>query len=60
MAPAYAKAAEHFKSTNNIRLVKVDATVHGELGSTYGVKGYPTIKWFKKGQHTEYKGGRDE
>jgi protein disulfide-isomerase A6 len=46
MIPAYSKAAEHFKSTSNTRIAKVDATIHKDLGSKFGVKGFPTLKFF--------------
>ena len=41
-------------------LVTVDATVETELGQQFGVRGYPTIKYFSLGQEVEdYKGGRN-
>lgn len=43
-----------------IKLTAVDATEAGALADEYGVKGYPTIKYFPKGSMTpeDYDGGR--
>jgi len=59
LAPEYAAAAKTLaESGSAAKLAKVDATENKDLGSQYGVKGYPTLKFFKNGEATEYTGGR--
>jgi len=62
LTPEYAKAAKAFADQDNIALAKIDATIHGDLAKKYGVRGYPTLKWFKKDPENalEYGGGRKE
>ncbi|KAG5853714.1 hypothetical protein ANANG_G00029060 [Anguilla anguilla] len=62
LAPEYAKAAGILKGEGSeIRLGKVDATEEADLAQEYGVRGYPTIKFFKGGEKEspkEYSAGR--
>lgn len=59
LAPEYAKAAGKLKDSNSeIRLGKVDATIHSELGERFKIRGYPTLKFFIDGNQIEYSGGR--
>merc|ERR1712048_954378 len=62
LAPEYAKAAQKLADQENVALAKIDATVESDLAKKYGVRGYPTLKWFKKDPENamEYGGGRKE
>jgi protein disulfide-isomerase A1 len=59
LAPEYAAAAKILKSADPaIPLAKVDASEHQELANKYQVQGYPTIKFFVKGEAIDFNGGR--
>lgn len=59
MAPEYAKAAKKLEEANSpIKLGKIDATVEGDLTEKHLVRGYPTLKFYRKGTQIEYTGGR--
>ncbi len=56
----YEKAAEKLKkSGSKIKLAKVDATVERSLGDEYGVRGFPTLKFFKNENAKDYSGPRE-
>jgi len=59
LAPAYSAAATRLKE-KGVFLGKVDATVEEALAKEYDVRGYPTLKFFKKGKAYDYEGPRDE
>jgi len=65
LAPEWARAATEVKekSEGQVKLGALDATQHQRMASKYGVRGYPTIKVFRRGFKDEapidYQGGRD-
>lgn len=61
LAPDWEVLASSFESSKDVVIAKVDADAHKELGNRFSVHGYPTLKWFPKGETTpeEYEGGRD-
>lgn len=61
LEPEWTAAATQVKEQTNgkVKLGAVDATVHQGIASRYEIKGFPTIKIFRKGEEPEdYHGGR--
>ncbi len=61
LAPEWANAAAKLKG--KVQLVALDATVHTSAAGRFGIKGYPTIKYFpstatKDSDAQDYNGGR--
>lgn len=61
LAPEYERLGKAFEKNKNVLIAKVDADAHSELGSRFGVTGFPTLKWFPKGslEPEDYTGPRD-
>jgi len=61
LTPKYEKVALSFEGEDNVVIAKVDADAHKDLGQRYGVSGFPTIKYFPRGDKTpvDYTGGRE-
>jgi len=59
MKPAWDQLGDAFKDSKTVLIGDVDCTVHQGLCGEYGVKGYPTIKYFADGDWQDYSGGRD-
>jgi len=60
MKADYSKAAKQLTEENVSHvLATVDATVETELAKRFEIRGYPTLKFFRRGQMVEdYRGGR--
>ncbi|GAB4835753.1 hypothetical protein Ancab_000663 [Ancistrocladus abbreviatus] len=61
LAPTYEKVATAFKLEEDVVIANVDADKYKDLAEKYGVSGFPTLKFFPKGNKDgeEYEGGRD-
>jgi protein disulfide-isomerase A1 len=57
LAPEFAKAAETLRA-DNLYIAKLDATEQKEVAKRFDISGYPTLKFFIKGQPMDYEGGR--
>jgi len=60
LEPEYEKAAEELKGVATMAKVNADAEINRPLASTYGIRGFPTLKIFRNGsfQPTDYNGER--
>ena len=61
MAPGYAKLGKRMIDENsNVKIAKLDATVHKEAATEHGIQGFPTLKFFINGTPVDYQGAREE
>jgi protein disulfide-isomerase A1 len=59
LKPIFADAAETLHNEGiGVQLAKVDATQHMDLAKEFGLKGYPTLKWFHNSEPDDYTGQR--
>lgn len=61
LAPIYEKVAAVFKSEDDVVIANLDADKYRDLAEKYDVSGFPTLKFFPKGNKAgeDYGGGRD-
>lgn len=61
LAPTWDALADIYKTEGDLVIAKVDADAHKDLGGRFGVSGFPTIKYFPKGDKSglEFDGGRE-
>lgn len=62
LAPIYEELGQAFAHAGDkVHISKVDADEHKPLAKQFGVKGFPTLKWFdgKSDKPEDYSGGRD-
>jgi protein disulfide-isomerase A1 len=60
LAPTYEKLGEAFSDISSVVIAKIDATAN-DIDPKYGVRGFPTIKFFpadKKNEPVDYNGER--
>lgn len=58
LEPEYEKAAQELKGSIPIGKVNADEEQNKVLASRFGIKGFPTLKIFRKGNPTDYSGER--
>jgi protein disulfide-isomerase A1 len=61
LAPDYSRAARILKGQDPpVYIAEVDATIATKAAEKYGVKGYPTIKFFVNKSPIDFNGGRTD
>ncbi|XP_073008625.1 protein disulfide isomerase-like 2-2 [Typha latifolia] len=61
LAPIYEKLASVYRLDEGVVIANLDADKYKDLAEKYGVSGYPTLKFFPKGNKAgeDYDGGRE-
>ncbi|KAJ2896952.1 hypothetical protein GGI21_004995 [Coemansia aciculifera] len=63
MAADYVTLANSYSHSDSVVIAEVNADDHRDLGTKFGVEGFPTLKFFPKGGDVktpeDYSGGRD-
>jgi len=61
LAPVWEKLATAFDAESQVVIANIDADKYKDIGGRYGVSGFPTIKFFPKGNKDgeSYEGGRE-
>ncbi|KAJ6798619.1 protein disulfide isomerase-like 2-2 [Iris pallida] len=61
LAPIYEKVANAFRLEEDVVIANLDADNYKDIAEKHGVSGYPTLKFFPKGNKAgeDYDGGRD-
>ena len=58
LAPTWEELAKKYNTEGSVKVAKVDCTVQQEICSAQGVRGYPTLTFFKDGNNEKYSGAR--
>lgn len=59
MKPTYDQLSKEYYNNAGVVIADVNCGSEPELCEAYGVTGYPTIKYWVKGEENDYGGGRD-
>lgn len=59
MGPDYSQLGVKFHvDGSNIKIAKIDSTIHKGFSEKFGIEGFPTLKLFINGQPVNYEGDR--
>lgn len=58
--PELNEAGALLKKEKNVKIGRINCDEHKDKCGTFGIRGYPTIKWFANGSNEDYQGGRDK